>query len=308
MGLLESFLAEPHEPWYGNRSVWGGSEPQELDFLRDPDGHGWHLDRRRFEQWLRVAAQARGAELLQSGAVEKLEREGDRWRATVKTPDGPLTIFANLVIDAGGRAAQIARKLGARSQMKDNLVCAWQYGRDQQDSGRGLTYVEAVKDGWWYTAPIPGGRRVLAFHTDADLLLVSQREKQETLLECTRSVRELSGLLSTVGFVADNRPGFAIARSAMLSACAGERWLAVGDAAISFDPLSSQGLLNALFTGLAAAEAAESYLKGDSASLDEYSRVIRGIGDSYQTRLAFHYAAETRWARAPFWQRRTTRY
>jgi 2-polyprenyl-6-methoxyphenol hydroxylase-like FAD-dependent oxidoreductase len=192
--------------------------------------------------------------------------------------------------------------------MKDNLVCAWQYGRDQQHSGRGLTYVEAVKDGWWYTAPIPGGRRVLAFHTDADLLPVSQREKKETLLECTRSVRELSGLLSTVGFVADNRPGFTIARSAMLSPCAGEGWLAVGDAAISFDPLSSQGLLNALFTGLAVAEAAESYLKGDSASLDEYSRVIRGIGDSYQTRLAFHYAAETRWARAPFWQRRTTRY
>ena len=305
MGLLESFLAEPHEPWYGNRSVWGGTEPQEVDFLRDPDGHGWHLDRLRFEQWLQVAAQKRGAELWQSAVVEKLEREGDRWRATVKAPDGPLTISANLIIDAGGRAAQISRKLGARSKTKDKLVCAWEYGCDQQNSGRGLTYVEAVKDGWWYTAPIPGGRRVLAFHTDADLLRVSQREtKKGTLLERTRSVKELSGLLSTVGFVADDRPGFAIAHSAMLSPCAGEGWLAVGDAAISFDPLSSQGLLNALFTGLAAAEATESYLKGDSSSLDEYSQIIRGIGDSYQTHLAFHYAAETRWPRAPFWQRR----
>ena len=35
--------------------------------------------------------------------------------------------------------------------------------------GSGLTVVEAVEDGWWYTAPLPDGRRVLAFFTDADL-------------------------------------------------------------------------------------------------------------------------------------------
>src|ERR1051325_4322233 len=48
MGLLDRFLAEQHEPWYCNRSVWGREEPEEKDFMRDPDGPGWHLDRRRF--------------------------------------------------------------------------------------------------------------------------------------------------------------------------------------------------------------------------------------------------------------------
>ncbi len=41
----------------------------------------------------------------------------------------------------------------------------------------------------------------------------------------------------------------------MLRACAGLAWLAAGDAAISFDPVESRGLLTALVTGLAAAEA-----------------------------------------------------
>lgn len=31
------------------------AEPVESDFLRDPDGHGWHLDRARFDAWLRVS-------------------------------------------------------------------------------------------------------------------------------------------------------------------------------------------------------------------------------------------------------------
>lgn len=305
MGLLKSFLEQEHEPWHGNRTVWGNAEPQEMDFLRNPDGHGWHLDRRRFELWLGAAAMARGAELMRSASVEKLERDGDRWLAVLKTRDGPRVIAANLIIDAGGRAAPIARKLGARSQASDKLVCIWVYGRDRRNGGRGFTYVEAVQDGWWYTAPIPGSRRVLAFHTDADLLLGTQSKgKRETLMERTRSVKELSELLSSVGFVPEASDRLAIAHSATLNVCVGEGWLAVGDAAISFDPLSSQGLFNALFTGLSGAEAAERHLRRDSSPLDEYSQIIRGIGDFYQAHLSFYYGSETRWPGAPFWRRR----
>ena len=59
MGLLKAFEAEGHEPWYGNRSVWGDIYPQETDYLRDPDGPGWHLDRNRFDRWLRDVAISR---------------------------------------------------------------------------------------------------------------------------------------------------------------------------------------------------------------------------------------------------------
>lgn len=305
MGLLESFQAQEHEPWHGNRAVWGSAALQEVDFLRDPDGHGWHLDRRRFEQWLRAAAKARGAELLISASLQELTRDGDRWLAVLKTRDGPCRISANLIVDAAGRAAPIARKLGACLQVSDKLVCTWVYGRDRQNRGRGFTYVEAVEGGWWYTAPIPRSRRVLAFHTDADLLHKAQaRGKRESLLERTRSVKALSELLSCVGFAPETSEELTIAHSATLNACAGEGWLAVGDAAISFDPLSSQGLLNALFTGLAGAEAAERFLRRKSTTLDEYSQIIRGIADSYHAHLNFYYATETRWPRAPFWRRR----
>ena len=42
----------------------GSNEPFETDFLRDPNGCGWHLDRARFDVWLRNAAAERGAELM----------------------------------------------------------------------------------------------------------------------------------------------------------------------------------------------------------------------------------------------------
>lgn len=309
MGLWESFVSEGHEPWRGNRAVWGDPEPHETTFMRDPDGHGWHLDRVRFEQWLCMIACNRGAHLLRPASLVKLKHDGHRWLAQLKTEDGLLEIAADLIIDGGGRSAPIARKLGRRVQVNDKLVCAWISGYDRLLTNRGLTYVEAVKDGWWYTAPIPRDRRIVAFHTDVDLLSFGRSgRKRDSLLEQIGAIKGLSELLSCVGFVPECKSGFAIANSTTLEPAAGDAWLAVGDAAISFDPLSSQGLLNALFTGLAAAEAAERHLKGDFLSLLTYSRVIRVVANSYQRHLDFYYATERRWLEAPFWQRRHRQY
>lgn len=302
MGLLDSFLQEQHEPWYGNVSVWGSSEPEERDFLRDPDGHGWHLDRPRFESWLRALAQERGAELLSPATLDSLQRSGDKWLVRLKTDTNPIEVTARFVIDAGGQSAPLVRKLGLRSKVLENLVCSYVYGRDQATGARGLTYVQAVRNGWFYTAPIPQGRRILAFHTDADLY-----DKRVGVIEWLEEAQGLSSLLAKVRFVPDDETFITSARSTVLEPAAGEGWLAVGDAAISFDPLSSQGLFNALFTGLAAAEAVDSHLKGNPLSLAQYQQTTRAIFEAYQQRLAATYAAESRWPDAPFWQRRATK-
>jgi flavin-dependent dehydrogenase len=304
MGLWESFIAEGHEPWYGNRAVWGAPEPLEVDFMRDPDGHGWHLDRARFEQWLRAHATKRGAGFIAPASVDHLAHDGERWQVQLNTPASQCTANVKLIIEAGGRAAPVARKQGARVQASDRLICAWVSGRDARESNRGLTYVEAVEDGWWYTAPVPGRQRILAFYTDADLPNARVINKRDGLLERAASAEELSALLTAAGFVPEAQSHVTAAHSAMLDPCAEESWLAVGDAAISFDPLSSQGLLNALFTGLAAANAADRYLEGDAHSLSVYRQVVRGIGDAYRQHLASFYATEQRWPEAQFWRRR----
>jgi flavin-dependent dehydrogenase len=304
MGLLASFLAEGHEPWHANRSVWGNPEPRETDFLRNPDGHGWHLDRSRFEQWLRDAARLRGAELLCPATLTQVNHDGQRWRAELKTVTGRLEVTADLLVDAGGRASALARQLGARPQVFDRLVCAWVYGRDEGATERGVTYVEAAADGWWYTAPLLRGRRVLAFHTDADLPSARDVRERAGLLRRAGVAKELAALLAGVGFVPETECSITAAHSAILEPCARANWLAVGDAAISFDPLSSQGLLQALFSGLAAAEAAERQLSGDVLGIAEYIQTMHGIASAYRQHLAGYYAAETRWAEAPFWRRR----
>ena len=80
------------------------------------------------------------------------------------------------------------------------------------------------------------------------------------------------------------------AYSSTLTPPIGDGWLAAGDAAISFDPLSSQGLFHALYTGLASAGAAERYLSGDVSGSRDYAEKLAEIDAVYQRNLNGFYA------------------
>lgn len=331
MGLLDDFRQQGHLPCYGNRSQWGSPDWQESDFLRDPQGHGWHLDRPRFESWLRQQALARGATLLAPARLEHIERHDHGWRVEVRTEAGAdaqapanpvMPIHARIVLDAGGRTPVLAKAQGAVRAQHDKLVCGWLIikenlpesgigglSNDQADGvSRGLTRILATEHGWWYNAPLPQHQRILAFYSDSDLPLASAMRDAHGLLHLARqAVPEWLGELhlSSPSYSADQPVhGYSAANSASTVPTSGNGWLCAGDAALSFDPLSSQGIFNALYTGLAAAESIYRQLRGEIADFSRYSVQLQRIHAAYRQHVQQWYASETRWPHAPFWQRR----
>lgn len=303
MGLWESFVQQGHAPCYGNRSVWNG-RLAETDFLRDADGHGWHLDRQRFEIWLRDIAQTRGAALLAPASIQTPPIADQGWLLQLQTANGPRPARSRILIDATGRASSLARKLGARRSRQDQLICGWCYGQDHAQAGDKLSHIEATEHGWWYSAALPNNRRVLAFHTDADLAQSKALRQPDWLSTAADQLPELGPRLRQAGFIADTPTNITAAHSASLSPAAANNWLAIGDAALSFDPLSAQGLFNALYTGLAAAEATDRLLGGDTSAIADYSAEIGRIQAAYRQHLQAWYGEEQRWAEAEFWRRR----
>lgn len=306
MGLFDSFQELNMLPWYANQSVWESERGgEESDFLRSPDGPGWHLDRPDFEMFLRCKAEQRGAELLAPAKFESIERGRDGFRVTLRTDADSVEVSARFVIDAGGRSSPVGRQLGARRQTDLHLVCAGLYGRARSSSeGAGITFVEAVQDGWWYTSPLPGGRRVLAFHTDCDHPNARCARTTDGLLAHAEATSVLAGLLHSVEFAPEHQPFHSPASGSVLAPCGGDNWLATGDAALTFDPLSSQGLLNALYLGLAAAEAAHRHLAGEVSATAQYRATVAEIRAAYRRGLGEAYAQVRRWPDSPFWLRR----
>jgi len=148
-----------------------------------------------------------------------------------------------------------------------------------------------------------GANEATAFHTDADLPAARIAADPQALLARASEAGELAQVLAECEFT-PHRSGFTAAHTMATDPCAGDAWLAAGDAALSFDPLSAQGLLNAMFTGLAAAEAADRHLSGGHDAVPGYVETVARIHLAYCRHLSFWYRAETRWPAAPFWQRR----
>jgi flavin-dependent dehydrogenase len=93
------------------------------------------------------------------------------------------------------------------------------------------------------------------------------------------------------------------ANSSMAKAIAGSNWLALGDAALSFDPLSSHGVTNAVYSAQRAAAAIEAALNGGGAgALQEYEATLTAIFGQYLQSKDQLYRQERRWPHAAFWR------
>ena len=82
-------------------------------------------------------------------------------------------------------------------------------------------------------------------------------------------------------------------------------WLAVGDAALSVDPISGSGVVRALRTAEAGAAAAIAFLEhGADRAIAAYEADRDAECGDYLQERALYYGLERRWRNQPFWQRR----
>jgi flavin-dependent dehydrogenase len=214
------------KPCLGIRRRWGHSETQIEDFLRQPGGRGYILDRAVFDARLKLAAERAGAEFLR-GRVVGVDGARSGAEVLIQTSERRVAFAAGLVVDATGRPSAIARRLGARRIQLDYRVSILEH-RDMasdRNSANGWLDVEGIGASWSYALCGPDGRREKWVVKPPDA--PSKRNR-------ARKVDASSGQLSCAG---------------------GENWVAIGDAAATFDPITSQGLFNALSTALVAAGA-----------------------------------------------------
>lgn len=295
LGVWDHFLKQPHLSALGIQSYWGSPQLQVQDGLRNPDGQSWHLERSAFEGMLRRSAEQRGVMIRAPDGIAYTRQRDDRWHLTL---DSGVQLTACWVIDAGGRRAPFARRLGVERRGWDSLVAAWATYPDSDCKGldASMATVAAAPDGWWYSAPLPHQRRLMAFHTDKSLLSTARWRYLTPFVRAARGCGPMATLLpknaSTIGY-----HGVTAANSSRLQQAAGPGWAAVGDAALSFDPLSSQGMYNAMAT---AVQLAELIVSGESVART-YDNQIDRIWAHYLKHRWMFYGMEKRWSHRDFW-------
>jgi 2-polyprenyl-6-methoxyphenol hydroxylase-like FAD-dependent oxidoreductase len=220
MGLFETFVADGHLPRHALCGAWGQSSPTVRDALADPDGHGWQLDRAKFEERLRTEALTRGTTMLNSAKLIAVERYSNGWRVRCERKGREFHFTTRLMIDAAGRRSRWLASHGAVRRIHDRLSCAW-IRAQEVDLPMGIVHIEAEADGWWYAAPVPNCAGILAFHTDANLPAAHVGRTPSDLLARARRLPMLGSLVATRCWDFGER-GYCAAHGAWLDSAAGD--------------------------------------------------------------------------------------
>ena len=233
-----------------------------------------------------------------SARLIAVERLRDAWQ--LRLSNG-TELHARFVVDATGRRAAFARKMGARRLAVDRLVGFARFFTLDADSDPD-TLLEAFPDGWWYTAAA-GADRVVACMTDVDVahrLALRDQKRWLQLFAETRWLQQSVGRGAPHG-----APLVRAAASGCLDQICAQSWLAVGDAASTYDPLSAQGIVKSLRSGIFASYAiADQLQRADATGLTRYATFVQREFASYRRVHAQYCAEEQRWPDSDFWQRR----
>lgn len=200
------------------------------------------------------------------------------------------------------------------------------------------TLIEATHSGWWYTAQLPHGKRIVMYTTSPSdptarlartasgfvdllsqttyvartLIVPSLRPSQDEDEDLQQPLYELPSSAT--------RSNCTVAGSSVLEPYAsweaapsrgelGRGWCAVGDAALAFDPLSSQGIITALDCGTVLGALLARHLSG-SISSDSSGNVLSGeevvsklvhsyelVREKYEKGRAYYYDVVRRFDR-----------
>lgn len=332
IGLVKHFLGDPEVPEQdlpglyrtaGNVSLWATEQPDIADFFFTSAGFGLCVERLAFDEALRSSAIAAGACLLKGVRFQSCARIADgafNWQLTLTSETQTIQHRARYLVDCSGRRAVVAEALGVQTVDTDDRLFAYAqwYSLVGEDDDR-YTRIEAAPHGWWYSNRLPNNdgnetRRLVVFHSDKDLPAARMAGRREGFDQLLDESTHLAPLLNARGYQACGTIRGAPANSQRLQDFCGEAWMAVGDAAQAYDPLSSQGIDKALRTAshaghmihyaLTDCPQGTAGLDSNNEFIHQYDEQQRQLWQTYLSQRDFYYGVQPRWSDQPFWQRR----
>lgn len=308
LGLLDDFRAGPHAPCPGYASVWGQPKVGYNDFIVNPMGPAWRLDRRHFDQMLAQKARALGAQLvhqLRFLSVKKTERNTAAHQLTLfdVTEQKKHQLQARFVIDATGSKARFAKALGLEKQVDDQLFAMVRFAHISDGAITRQVLLEATPAGWWYSAKLPNDRIVSMVVTEKNMLPFLQKADQQGFEEAISKTSFIGKRLADLSLSGKSYHTWPIL-SGILPQLEGTNWMAIGDAASSYDPIAAQGIHKALADGISCFVKVDAFFQKKEYPASTFSDFVRQRYAGYQQNRAYSYRQEQRWANAPFWQKR----
>jgi len=320
LGIWQAFLNQQHEPCYGSCSWWGGQHRGYNDSMLNPLGHGWHLNRSKFNSLLAEQTQRSGIKILTNCQFDGDQQSSNKLiqsknikhclKLTTKQVEQSVEskLQADFVVDASGGKAVFSILQGQQKIAHNSLVslaCLFEIIDDNYPLSN-QTHLEAIAHGWWYAARLPNNKVIVSLNTDPKTVKQHALQQDTNWLELLQQSTNSAHLLTGLKMI-DKRPKCYPAPSFILDKVVGSAWLAIGDAASSFDPITSGGIFKSISDGVIAANVINDVFSAETDDrkafcLSQYQDLVSERYQLYLQVRRQHYQQEQRFPHSNFWQ------
>jgi flavin-dependent dehydrogenase len=253
------------------------------------------IKREQFDARLQASLQ-HGSVNWMEASIRSVQLMNDVWQ--VETTRG--LISSRTVLDARGRYAR-------RSDRRGPLLVAWNIIQQIDERAAPGSAVAALDDAWCWVARTGDGLLSLQFIGSASEPL----SRQQLVLRIRAAAHAFAGFRSQIDGLIGVQTSHARAAVARYSQPSrGQGFLRIGDAAVAMDPLSGNGIHEAVRSARAAVAAVNSYLRGTQWSviarfIDERARELwrRSVSAA-----ASFYRLQADWCACEFWTRTAAAY
>ena len=283
--------------------AWGQEELLSRSSIFNAYGEGLILSRPAFDHAIATYCQSLNISVETNCRVRTLKLTDDYW--DMDTKNGQFK--ANFVVDASGRNSKFSKTFGTSKITHDDLIGIAGVLKPAQK--RQLTesqlLIESTPSGWWYSVQLPSGEVAATFMTSAGLYSAAGQSPEKFWTNQLSTGKHTSKKFAN--YVPSDKTFIQSAKTHILQKLTGKRWLAVGDAAMSYDPLSSAGILKGMRMGISAATKINGWANGNTNALEEYEQNCQKTFAEYLIKKEAYYALERRYNDCPFWYSRNIR-
>lgn len=285
---IEEIFSNENEflPSYGVTFAAPNGKVIDIPFAPDKNGTGrppgFTTKRLHFDQFLFSKLKGPHSTIVQGALISRIERSETGYAITYKTgrageaPATEQTIHCTLLIGADGDKGITRKKLlQADTVSKTSAIGLRAYyegvtGLHPQHFIE-LHFLKEVLPGYFWIFPLPGGGANVGIGMESAIVRKKKINLREVMLEAIRNNPNIKDRFSNATLT-DKIYGWGLPMGAEKMKVSGDHFMLTGDAASLIDPFTGEGIGNALYSGMLAAETADLALKAgrfDEAYLQE---------------------------------------
>ncbi|MBB1488008.1 flavin-dependent monooxygenase QhpG [Oceanospirillum sediminis] len=208
---------------------------------------------------------------------------------------------ADFLVEARGRAAPVTGLQRFRGPETVSVLQHWQGPEIEPGSA-----AVSLPDGWAWMAAKQDGRRYLQLTLDVSEKKLPQKDQLTDY--CAQRFRQIPQARAFIEHASPvGTPYGRISTPVLFEQTVGDNWIRVGDAAMAVDPLSGNGIFQALSSALQAPVVINTLIQcpeRKALAREFYQQRVSGLFYRFARIGRDFYAMEERWQENSFWQQR----